>query len=153
MTRPPRRSGLTGLVGPIAPVAVAGVAALVAGSACADVRASGDEPANAEGLRVYREQYCGTCHAFTVAGTGGIFGPPHDSMRAVAERRVRDPDYGGSATTVAAHVRESLTDPAAYVVPGFEGTRYLMPPYRNLSAAELDALVRLLLDATSMNGG
>jgi len=108
---------------------------------------------HAEALRLYREQFCGTCHAFTPAGSAGIFGPPHDSMRVVAERRIREPDYRGTATTAQAYLRESLTDPAAYRVPGYERTRFLMPAYTQLDDAQLDALVSLLLDLPPADGG
>lgn len=105
-----------------------------------------DDGPDAEGLRLYREQYCGLCHAFAAAGTAGIFGPPHDAIRLVAEQRIHDEKYTGTATTAAGYIRESLRNPAAYRVPGFEFTRYLMPAYTNLSDAEVDALVTMLLD-------
>lgn len=109
------------------------------------------DPALAEGLRLYREQYCGTCHAFAGAGTAGIFGPPHDDMRAIAEQRVRDAKYKGKATTAEEYLRESVLQPGAYRVPGYERTRFLMPAYTNLSETQVDALIRLLLDLG--NGG
>lgn len=117
------------------------------------VAGCGQPPDLEVGLAVYREQYCGTCHAFAFAGTAGMFGPSHDRMRAVAEERLRDPAYAGAATTVEAYLRESLTDPGIYRVPGYERTRFLMPAYTQLSDAQLDALVRLLLDAPSTEGG
>jgi cytochrome c5 len=103
-------------------------------------------PAYAEGFRVYREQFCGTCHAFAVAGTAGVFGPTHDDLRRTAEAHIRDPKYTGSATTAEEYVRESITDPGVYRVPGYEVTRFLMPTYVNLSDAEVDAVVHMLLD-------
>ena len=109
------------------------------------------DPALAEGLRLYREQYCGTCHAFAAAGTAGIFGPPHDDMRAIAEQRIRDAKYKGKATTGEEYLRESVVQPGAYRVPGYERTRFLMPAYTNLSETQVDALIRLLLDLG--NGG
>ena len=109
------------------------------------------DPALAEGLRLYREQYCGTCHAFAAAGTAGIFGPPHDDMRTIAEQRIRDAKYKGKATTAEEYLRESVLQPGAYRVPGYERTRFLMPAYTNLSETQVDALIRLLLDLG--NGG
>jgi hypothetical protein len=109
------------------------------------------DPVHAEGLRLYREQYCGMCHAFAAAGTAGIFGPPHDDMPAIAEQRIHDVKYAGSATTAEEYLRESLLEPGAYRVPGYERTRFLMPAYTNLSEGQVDALIHLLLDPG--NGG
>jgi mono/diheme cytochrome c family protein len=107
---------------------------------------------HAEGLRIYREQYCGTCHAFAAAGTAGIFGPPHDDMRAIAQQRIREATYAGRATSVEEYLRESLIEPGAYRVPGYERTRFLMPAYTNLTETQVDALVRFLLQSP-VDGG
>lgn len=110
-------------------------------------------PAVAEGIRVYRANYCGTCHRNTLAGTAGIFGPNHDSLRANAARRIHDTRYTGHATTPEAYVRESIRDPGAYRAPGFERSHFLMPAYTQLSDAQVDALVRMLLWQPSPQGG
>ncbi len=107
----------------------------------------------AEGIGVYRTNYCGTCHRNTLAGTAGIFGPSHDSLRVNAARRLHDPAYTGHATTPEAYVRESIRDPGAYRVPGFEHTRFLMPAYTQLTDSEVDALVRMLLWQPTAQGG
>jgi len=103
------------------------------------------DPELSLGLEVYRSQYCGTCHAFELAGTGGIFGPTHDGMVALAADRIDDPGYSGSATTPEEYVLESIVDPSAYRTPGFERTRFAMPSYAHLDTPQLEALVRLLL--------
>jgi mono/diheme cytochrome c family protein len=99
----------------------------------------------AEGIRLYHAQYCGTCHTNTLAGTAGTFGPTHDGLRDTAAKRIHDQGYTGTATTAEAYVRESIRKPGAYRVPGFEHTRFLMPAYTQLTDAEVDALVRMLL--------
>ncbi len=99
----------------------------------------------AQGILVYRANYCGTCHRNTLAGTAGMFGPSHDSLRINALRRIHDPRYTGHATTAGDYVRESIRDPGAWRVPGFERTRFLMPAYIQLTDSEVDALVRMLL--------
>ncbi len=99
----------------------------------------------AEGIRVYRSNYCGTCHHNTLAGTAGVFGPNHDSLRVNAARRLRDPGYTGHATTPEGYVRESIRDPGAWRIPGFERTHFSMPAYTQLPDSEVDALVRMLL--------
>ena len=106
-----------------------------------------------EGLRLNHANYCGTCHRSTLAGTAGIFGPTHDGLSETAGKRIRDPAYTGKATTPEAYVRESIREPGAYRVPGFEHTRFLMPAYTQLTDAEVDALVRMLLWRTSTDGG
>ena len=98
----------------------------------------------ARGVEVYREQGCGVCHSLSQAGTGGVFGPPHDGVGSRAEARVHDPRYHGKATTVTDYLKESILDPAVYRVPGFEITRFAMPAYTGLSGEDLDALVAML---------
>jgi hypothetical protein len=79
------------------------------------------------------------------AGAGGIFAPPHNGMGSLAEQRIRDAGYTGTATTAEAYIRESILDPTIYLVPGYEHTRYHMPAYTTLPQADLDALVQMLL--------
>jgi hypothetical protein len=97
------------------------------------------------GLEVYREQYCGICHQFSVAETGGLFGPTHDGIGAIADERIQAPGYAGSATTSEEYLRESLLDPKAYIVPGFEVTSHHMPAYVHLEEGDINALVQMLL--------
>jgi hypothetical protein len=87
------------------------------------------------------------------AGTAGVFGPSHDSLRVNAARRIHDPGYTGHARTPEAYVRESIRDPGAYRAPGFEHTRFMMPAYTQLTDAQVDALVRMLLWQPSPQGG
>lgn len=121
--------------------------------AACEAAQGGTEAENVEGLRLYRAQYCGTCHAFTAAGTAGVFGPPHDGMRAIAEQRIRSTEYAGAATTAEAYIRESLLEPGVYRVPQYAATRYAMPAYTSLTDDQVDALVRLLLDPRPVTGG
>jgi hypothetical protein len=98
----------------------------------------------AEGLQIYRDQYCGICHQSTAAGTGGTFGPTHDGLGALAAQRIQDPCYQGAATTPAEYLYESLIEPQRYFVPGYELTPHRMPSYTFLTAQQLDALVQFL---------
>lgn len=99
------------------------------------------------GIEVYRANACGACHRLERVGAGGFFGPPHDDVAAAAAARLRDPGYRGAARTVAEYLRESITDPTAYLVPEYALTRMAMPAYGHLSDVDLDALVQLLLTA------
>lgn len=98
-----------------------------------------------QGAAVYRAQYCGICHALSVAGTRGAFGPPHDGIGATAAQRVAEPSYSGAATTAAGYLYESLVKPDAYFVEGYISSSHRMPPYTHLSEEELQALVAFLL--------
>jgi mono/diheme cytochrome c family protein len=101
-------------------------------SACAEAPAT--EPI-ARGAQVYRQKSCGSCHA--IAGSGGNIGPPLTHIGTVAETRQ-------PGTSAEDYLRTSITDPGAYIVPGFPDSmsRGLA---RGLSADDLDALVRYLL--------
>jgi len=98
----------------------------------------------AEGLRVYRAQYCGVCHQLTVGETVGQFGPHHDGMAWTAQARLFDPGYTGKATTPDEYLRESILSPEVSIVEGFELSSHHMPSYGYLSPEEIDALVYLL---------
>jgi mono/diheme cytochrome c family protein len=98
-----------------------------------------------QGLKVYQAQYCGICHQLDAAGTAGLFGPTHNGLAQTAEQRLGDPLYTGSARTAGEYVRESILNPESYLVPGYELSNHRMPAYVNLSEADLEALVQLLL--------
>jgi len=97
------------------------------------------------GLAVYKKQYCGVCHQLSAAETGGLFGPTHDGMGRTAEEHIQAPDYAGAATTAGDYIHESIVDPKAYIVPGYEVTSHHMPAYAHLEEGDIDALVQMLL--------
>lgn len=99
----------------------------------------------ARGIQVYKSQYCGVCHELEAAGTAGIFGPSHNEIGALAEQRIRNPRYTGSATTAAEYIRESILDPNAHIVDGYGGSRHPMPAFTHLDDTDVDALVQMLL--------
>jgi len=101
-------------------------------SACAETPAT--EPV-ARGAQLYRQKSCSSCHE--IGGDGGRIGPPLTHVGTVAgERQPGTPDD--------LYLRESITDPGAYIVPGYPDSmsRGLA---RGLSDADLDALVRYLI--------
>ena len=106
--------------------------------------------ANAEaaaeyGLQVYKQQFCGLCHQLDAVGTAGTFGPPHDGMATIAALRIQEPQYTGKAATAAEYIYESIVDPKAFMVPGYEHTQHQMPIYTFLSEPDVEALVQMLL--------
>ena len=97
------------------------------------------------GLEVYKQLYCGLCHQLDAAGTAGTFGPTHNGMDIIATQRLQEPQYTGKATTAAEYIHESIVDPKAFTVPGYEHTQHHMPIYNYLSETDVDALVQMLL--------
>jgi len=96
---------------------------------------------------------CAGCH--TIAGTAAqaVTCPDLSTIGAVAAERIAAADYAGSATTVEAYIRESILEPAAYIVPdkpvyALPGGASLMPnnaaETAGLAGAELDAMVAYL---------
>ena len=106
---------------------------------------SGPTPEVLRGREVYQEQFCGTCHTLTSAETAGMFGPTHNGMAKIADDRLLDPGYAGSAETARAYILESIVEPAAFRAPGFERTRFVMPSYQHLPEEDIDALVEMLM--------
>lgn len=106
------------------------IALAVLAGACAEPAAT--EPL-ARGRQLYRQLECARCHQ--VAGQGGRIGPELTRVGAVAEER-RPADPTG-------YLRESVTEPGRYVVPGYPDT---MPRglTRGMSAFDLDSLVAYL---------
>ncbi len=98
-----------------------------------------------EGLAVYQAQSCGVCHTYAAAQSTGTFGPPHDGLAETALLRLQDPRYRGAATTPAEYVRESILQPEAYRMEGYQMARMPMPAYTHLSTEEVNALVIFLL--------
>jgi hypothetical protein len=98
-----------------------------------------------KGIQVYKAAFCGSCHALDVVGAQGVFAPTHNGMAATAAARIADPLYTGKATTAAEYLQESILAPPVYLVSDYAATRHPMPAYTYLPAADVDALVYLLL--------
>jgi hypothetical protein len=143
-TAPVQPPTATSMFVPSVPPTV-GATAVLSSPALAASSTERTAPDLAQGIELYRKNYCGYCHTLPVAETHGIFGPAHEQMGMLAAKRIKAPNYSGTATTAAAYVYESLVDPQAYIVDGYAATRHPMPAYAHLSAAEIEALVYLLL--------
>jgi len=98
----------------------------------------GGETAAADGKTLFTDGNgdsiaCGSCHALADAGTSAQTGPDLDEALAGKD---------------AAFIKESIVDPNAEIAKGFADG--LMPPNygETLTAAEIDALVNYLADAT-----
>src|SRR5690606_20516197 len=80
------------------------------------------------GAVVFAEQGCSGCHAVE-EGVEGMTGPPLHNIATVANERTEQ--------SAAEYIRESITNPSAHVVEGYE---IVMPPYE-LPDDQLDNLV------------
>lgn len=104
----------------------------------------------AKGEYIYRTATptCLACHSVQAGVT--MAGP---SLAGLAERAaalVQSPEYAGEATDAEGYVRESITHPSAYVVPGpmfsANGTSFMPEGYgANLSEEEISHLTAYLM--------
>jgi hypothetical protein len=67
-------------------------------------------------------------------------------MGSTAVQRIQHPDYDGGATSAEDYLRESILQPKAFVVPGYENSNHSMPAYTALSEEQVMALVQMLLE-------
>jgi mono/diheme cytochrome c family protein len=94
--------------------------------------AAGDAAA---GKSLFAAQGCSACHTFTPAGSKGTVGPDLDKLAADAAKA----NHG----SVAQYAAESITDPNAYVVPGFP--KGVMPTnFSSLSDKQVADLVAFI---------
>lgn len=112
----------------------------------ANPRPDGSDPV-ALGAWLFEDQACITCHAFEDVSDAETC-PDLNDLAATAETRIASSDYTGSATTAVAYIQESIVDPGAYVVDGYD--EGVMPStYSALTDEELDALIAYLTGAES----
>jgi len=92
------------------------------------------------GEQIFTPAGCAGCHQFDTAGSTGNIGPSLDDLASAAGDR----EPGKSSEE---YVRESLTDPSAFLVEGFGDA---MPSFEGrLTDEQIDALIEYLLQ----NGG
>jgi hypothetical protein len=76
---------------------------------------TGEEPI----IDILTKAGCPVCHTIPgIPGATGQVGPPL-ILGTTGERRLRDPNYRGHATTVHDYVVESVLEPGRYLVPGY----------------------------------
>jgi cytochrome c oxidase subunit 2 len=84
------------------------------------------------GAQLFSALGCGGCHAFAPAGTDAEIGPSLDNLEADAQQ---------AGQPLEEYVRQSIVEPSAYIVPGYETP---MPAFDTLMEEQLDALVQYL---------
>ena len=87
------------------------------------------------GAKVFADQGCGGCHTFKPAGSTKKIGPDLDKLSDEAKKANRG--------SLAEFTRESISDPGAYVEPGY--TSGIMPDFgQTLSPKQISDLVAYL---------
>jgi mono/diheme cytochrome c family protein len=84
---------------------------------------------------------CGACHKLSDAGTSGTVGPDLDQIVANAEKNKK------AGQSVEDYIKESIVNPEAFVEKGFPAGTMPGDFGQRLSAEEIDALVKYLLEA------
>ena len=93
------------------------------------------------GRQIFTTYGCAGCHTLEDAGSAAATGPTLDGLAEVYDKR--DPRL-----SLEAYIRQSIVDPKAMVVPGFRADGMPANYSRQLSRAEIDALVDYLARAS-----
>jgi mono/diheme cytochrome c family protein len=88
----------------------------------------------AAGKSVFQSSGCGGCHTYKPAGSTGRVGPDLDKLASDAQK--------ANQGTLAQYTQTSITDPNAYIVPGFP--KGVMPAFSSLSPQQIADLVAFL---------
>lgn len=91
---------------------------------------------------------CNACHS--VAPGVNMVGPSLSGVGSRAEKMIASGEYKGKAKDVAGHIRESILEPSAYVVPGAmysaNGVSFMPDTYgKALKPEQIDQLVAYLM--------
>ena len=101
---------------------------------------TGDEPID----QLFIQSGCAVCH--TIPGIDPAKGRegPRLVLGINGPKRLADPNYQGTATTVREYIMESILNPGAYVVPGYPDR--VMPRWygKKLNAKALDRIALYL---------
>jgi mono/diheme cytochrome c family protein len=88
------------------------------------------------GEQIFTAGGCAGCHTFSPAGSNGTIGPNLDELAAAAGKRK-------PGTSPEEYIRESVTKPDAFIVPGFSNA---MPSFEGrLSDKQIKTLIDFLL--------
>ncbi|MCA9899951.1 MAG: c-type cytochrome, partial [Anaerolineales bacterium] len=95
-------------------------------------------------IAVVEQAGCFACHRIEAIGRGGKIGPGWDELGEVAASRV-------AGLSAEEYIRQSIVEPQAFTVEGFEDQANTMPPDfgEKLTPEELDLLVDFLANLSS----
>jgi cytochrome c551/c552 len=92
-------------------------------------------PSAAAGKAVFVASGCAACHTFKAAGATGKVGPDLDTAPAADAKK--------AGMSLDAFIKQSITDPNAFIAPGFQ--KGIMPStFASLPPAKLAALVSFI---------
>lgn len=94
----------------------------------------------AAGKTAFGANGCSGCHTFTAAGSNGTIGPNLDTAPAQ--------DAQAAGMDLASFVKQSITDPNAYIAQGFSKPSQMPSTFSSLPASTLNALVAFILSGT-----
>ncbi|MFT3857636.1 MAG: c-type cytochrome [Aquabacterium sp.] len=110
---------------------------------------SGEQDPIAQGQALFRSvaPACTACHS--IAPGVNMAGPSLSGIATRAAERIGAADYKGEAKDAAGYIRESITHPSSYVVPGAmysnAGQSFMPATYgKDLSSAQIDQIVAYL---------
>lgn len=95
----------------------------------------------AAGKSLFASNGCATCHTFAPANSNGTIGPNLDTAPA------QDAKADGNMD-LAAFVKQSITDPGAYIAKGFNSPSAMPTNFGSLPASQLNDLVAFILSGT-----
>jgi len=116
-----------------------------------DQRAGGDAPEEGEdpiaaGREIFISAGCNACHTLDDANATAAVGPDLNQLAAVAEDRE-------GRTNAEEYVKESIVDPPAFVVEGYDGDTMPGNFGDQLTPEEIDTLVEYLLGLSQTESG
>jgi len=102
------------------------------------MKATSSPNTSISGAAVFKNNGCESCHTLTAAGATGTVGPDLDKLPQWAQ---------GAGTPLQQFIETSITDPNAYVAPGYP--KNVMPEtFKSLPKDQLDALVQYLIQSS-----
>jgi nitric oxide reductase subunit C len=149
---PPRPILVSGSAIPGANLATATPVAPASGTTpavAADKPAAASDDPVARGQALFNAPSAGCFACHSVAAGVNLAGPTLAHLGSRAEVTIKEPSYKGAAKDARGYIRESITNPHAYLVPGptySAGGRSFMPDNfeKTLKAEQIDALVAYL---------
>jgi len=146
---PPAATATTAETATVAPAATATTAETATVALVATATTAGTAPVTgdpAAGKQLYISQGCGGCHTIEgVEGAAGQVCPNHTHVATNAAQEIQSPEYNGQATTVAEYLRESIVNPNAYIVKGYQPDVMPQTYGQTLTDQQINDLVAFLL--------